>query len=105
MALTIARGSDGLGPTTKNFGAVKFSLVEITFDSSYPTGGESVAAADVGLARIDFALVPGLNVDASRLIAWDQDNSKLLLFTDFSTEAANTSDQSTISAIVCFVGV
>lgn len=83
--------------------AGKAVVVDITFDNSYPTGGEAFAAADVQLSSIDY-----VNVDqkgaASRIVNYDYTNSKLMLFTALSTEAANASDQSTIVVRALVVG-
>jgi len=35
-------------------GGVRVAYVDVTFDSSYPTGGEPLAPADVGLSQITF---------------------------------------------------
>jgi hypothetical protein len=47
----------------------------IAFDSSYPTGGESLAAADLGLAKIDFIQVSPKGF----LFEYDYTNSLLLV--------------------------
>lgn len=39
------------------FGDLQVRIVELAFDSSYPTGGESVTPAMLGLNTIDFLLV------------------------------------------------
>ncbi|MEM2125708.1 MAG: hypothetical protein QXQ53_04855 [Candidatus Methanosuratincola sp.] len=39
------------------FGNKRFVTFTIAFDSSYPTGGESLTAANLGLSSIDFLLV------------------------------------------------
>jgi len=70
-------------------------VADITFDSSYPTGGEPLTPADLGMTSIEWleAKQKGL---ASRLAAYDYANAKLVLFTAIGAEAANASDQSTI---------
>ncbi len=104
MALTIVNTSDALGPQARSVGALKAVFANITFDSSYPTGGEAIAATDIGLARIDGCVAAG-QAAGSRLFQWDQTNKKLLVFTAVGTEAANASDQSTIVADFIFFGV
>ena len=42
----------------KMHGGIRGRIVEITFDNSYPTGGEAVSAADVGLDSAIYLLVP-----------------------------------------------
>lgn len=51
MALTLADVSGAEGPLY-SLGNLKAKVVDVTFDSSYPTGGESLTAADVGLTNI-----------------------------------------------------
>lgn len=104
MALTIAEATTGLGVRKKNFGAEEFSLVKITFDSSYPTGGEAVTPSEVGMTRIDGAWPVG-QAAGSRVAQWDQANGKILLFDDALAQVANASDQSTIVIYFIFIGV
>lgn len=70
-------------------------VADITFDNSYPTGGEALAAADVGLSKIEYVRAEQKGV-ANRICEYDYANSKLLLFTALGTQAANASDQSAI---------
>jgi hypothetical protein len=75
MALT-------LSPVTRtNFGDKRVRIYDVTFDSSYPTGGESLTPADVGLKAI--YTVEGSqarNADGSltHSIIYDHANKKLL---------------------------
>ena len=75
----------------------------LTFDSSYPTGGEAVAASSFSnFIRLDFL---GLNAHtdvATKLAVWDRSNAKIILYVEDGTtgieaQAANTSDQSAVS--------
>lgn len=70
-------------------------IADITFDNSYPTGGESLTPANLGLSTID-SCVARQKAAASRIVEYDYANSKLMLFTALGTEAADTSNQSTI---------
>lgn len=78
-------------------------VATVTFDSSYPTGGEAVTPSNFGLQSIR-NVEPAVPVAGSRLVAWDGTNSKLKVFTAIGTEAADTSDQSTIIAPVVVYG-
>lgn len=65
-------------------GAEYVSIVDVTFDSSYPAGGEAVTAADFGLNTIRTVL-PAVAVDPDTadnalVVAFDHTNSKILLF-------------------------
>lgn len=80
-------------------GNKRLVVADVTFDSSYPTGGEAIAASDFGLSSIDTVLP---YPHASRICTYDDTNKKLLLHTALGTEASNASDQSTI-AVRCEV--
>jgi hypothetical protein len=83
------------------FGNKRIVLASITFDASYPTGGEALTAAELGLSSLDHVIpLP----HASRIGVWDDTNSKIKLYTALGTEAANTSDQSTIVLVVLAIG-
>jgi hypothetical protein len=86
-------------------------LDEITFDSTYPAGGEPIAPADIGFYRIDAILVGGAAADAgtvSNQTKWDRTNAKLQLFesggaaADFSEQ--NTVDQSAKKCLALIFG-
>jgi len=60
----------------------------VTFDSSYPTGGEAVSLADLGLNRLDWLDVTTVN---GNVPAWDGSTSapKIKLFwVDTTTDGA-----------------
>ena len=87
----------------------KLVIAEVGFDDSYPTGGEAIAASDIGLQGIQFGIPGGVD-DATYHAAWDQTNLKLLLYVEDGTsgieaQAANTSDQSAVVVPVLFLGV
>lgn len=85
----------------RNYSDNREKIVDFTFDSSYPTGGEPITAA-LALCRntIDF-IIPGPVTTAGAIsptksVVWDHVNSKLLLYTAAGTEAVNATDQSTV---------
>jgi hypothetical protein len=104
MALSIAKvaGADHVE------GNKKVKVRTITFDNSYPTGGESLTPNDVGLKTIDTVqggVAPATSGGATaRTVAYDHTNQKLLVYTTASAEAANASDQSAFSIRLRFVG-
>lgn len=107
MALTFADKAPNVKAGSR--GAVSpvsgWKVVRVTFDNSYPTGGEAITAADVGFDTLDY-LIPfrqapdGGAQTVGILPTWDSTNGKLKLSvigaTGLVTEAANTSDQSTV---------
>lgn len=50
----------------------------ITFDSSYPTGGEAFDKADIGLGRLDW--ISFNQGEDGRVFHWDATNAKILVF-------------------------
>lgn len=74
----------------------------ITFDNSYPTGGEVIDPAQLGMSTVEsVSLTP---TAGTRLFSWNQTTRAIQVFTALSTEAANASDQSTISIRVLAFG-
>lgn len=105
MALSVAKVQAAENAVPQNGGAVNIVQVRITFDNSYPTGGELLTGASLGLFRV-LAIVPsGTDIAGSRLVTWDDATGKLKLFTALGTEALNASDQSTIVVTALVVGV
>lgn len=85
-------------------GAFKQVIADVTFDSSYPTGGESFGPADVDPSAASgsaFWFLAAHNNDATladqRECAYDYTNKKLVLRTAITTEATNASDQSNVT--------
>lgn len=61
-------------------------LGTITFDSSYPTGGESFDKADIGLVKMEWiAFNQG---EDGRVFHWDAANSKILVYESGTASAA-----------------
>lgn len=85
-------------------GNKRMTVTAVTFDSSYPTGGEAVTAADFGLVVLDIVLV---QPPSGFFVEFDSANSKLVVrhstaghthtentagtYTQNATTAANTS--------------
>lgn len=85
------------------FGNKRVVIASLTFDSSYPTGGEAVLPSDFGLSSID-SILCFPHKTMTRLAAYDHANAKVKLYTALSTEAAAASDQSSITIEVLVVG-
>lgn len=54
-----------------------YVIVDVDFDSSYPTGGESLTPDSVGLGKIDFCLA---SPTAGYVFEYDYTNEKLKAF-------------------------
>ena len=111
MALTIAdvTGADSV------FGNKRVKVKDITFDSAYPTGGESLVPDDVGLTVIDAALPcgPAQVADGTTAVPVKFDGSDNTLKAYHAPadaadavldEAANDEDLSGYSVRVVFIG-
>lgn len=70
----------GQDKSTQRNPGLSWRIVDITFDSSYATGGESLAASDVGLQTITEVLPGGGATPPGMICQWDQTNGKLALF-------------------------
>lgn len=72
-------------------------LVDVTFDASYPTGGEPLTAANLGFASI-LAIHGEIVLGAAvREVAYDRANAKLLAFAPGDLEVADTTDLSAVT--------
>ena len=74
----------------------------VTFDNSYPTGGEALTAAALGLDTAVDAVFPATG--GADVVVWDRANGKLVLYTADGTEATNASDQSAVSRDILVLG-
>ena len=87
-------------------GAQRLNVVTFTFDSSYPTGGETVVATDLGMrARVD-AIVPAGAApygSGAYTVQWVSPKLKAISLADGS-EAGNTTDLSGLSINVLVLG-
>lgn len=66
-------------------------IVDITGDSSYPTGGSSLTLAMLGLFELD-AFEPQMPPSGVRTYQYDYANLKLKAFSAFNTEVSNATD-------------
>jgi hypothetical protein len=109
MALTIAN-PEHQPNQPQVIGQNKVAQKKVTFDASYPTGGEAVTPASVGLTYIDYVRASPLS---DYRISWDRTNSKLKVFwgdnnnasDSAGVEVADTTDLSGLVAYLEFVGV
>lgn len=81
----------------------------VTFDSSYPTGGELIVASDFGLDEILFVNVGAVSDVATKVVRWIRSTGALQIFIEDGTsgimaEAANASDQSAVDITIEVVG-
>jgi excinuclease UvrABC helicase subunit UvrB len=80
------------------------ALADVTFDSSYTTGGLAVSPSAFGFRGAVTAIIPAGRGAGSRICEYDDAAQKLKLFTALGTEAANASNQATITFRVLALG-
>jgi len=100
--MAVSLGTTAAG-TFRRFviGNRKCVLVDITGDTSYPTGGSSLTAAQLGLRSVEYADTP--QATGGVTFTYDRANSKLMTFTG-GTQTTNATNQSSISARMMFIG-
>ena len=106
MPLTFANRED------LSIGNERGVRLDITFDSSYPTGGEALTAADLGLSRVNQLISDqgGLGAADGRVIQYDRDNELLLAFESAGAaqamaEVINATDLSDLTVRVTALGI
>lgn len=98
--LTAHAAAPGKASKVKVYGGgsrpVTMRLYQLDFDSSYPTGGESIS--DIWN---DFTEVLAIFTEqrGARLFEVNYSTKKLLMYTAVGTEATNASNQSTITDV------
>jgi hypothetical protein len=99
MAITKTRLKDGYNIE----GKFASQIVDITLDSSYPTGGESILPSEVGLKAIYGARILGYKdaTSGGYEIKWDYDSNKLMAFVTagFTPAGTNSAPAFTGSAL------
>lgn len=94
------------------FGDRRVHIFDVTWDSAYATGGESLTAADLGLSRVDLVLCePTVAADGltSYQTAYSRANETLQLFNSAGDgdpfDEAGTDDVSTYITRIMAIGV
>ena len=101
MAVSISIGDKAV------LGNKRVTFSTVTFDSSYPTGGEPLTAADLGLSTVEYAVCNVNTVGGTQNVAnvwYDKANSKIKVYDETPGEASNTSDLSTLLVDVIAFG-
>lgn len=89
-------------------GNMRLKIYDVTFDNSYPTGGESLTPADLGLNHIEAIIAEG----GAYNFGYDYTNEKLKAFygnNDAASdgplvEVANATDLSSVSTRIVVIG-
>ena len=89
------------------FGNKRVRVHDVDFDSSYPTGGESLTASDLGLNKVEFLIAES---KSGYTFEYDYTNSKLLAYYVDNNAAAdsaqiqvpNTTDLSSVTNVRVF---
>lgn len=73
------------------WGSHRVAWRDVTFDSSYASGGEVLSPASFGLKTIQDVEIVGYDTDAAPyVIKWDKDNGKLMAFVSAGFTPAGT---------------
>ncbi len=85
------------------------TFTKVTFDSSYPTGGEAIVAADLGLTTLRevISVLTLAPLFSEKIVTWDRANSKLTIGVEGAAifvQAGSASDQSSVIALVVAIG-
>lgn len=104
VVLTVLAGSlEPLGRHTE--GSKKRVTVQVTGDTSYPTGGTAITAAQFGLSNLDTVnICGGISNVGSRLVSWNQTTGKLQWWSALTTEITNTTNLSADFIVVEAIG-
>lgn len=96
MALTLTKTKSGV------VGDQRYWMGVVAFDSSYPAGGEALAASDIneGWTQINHVMVDSGSAGvATKRVVWDESAETLVIFIEngasgIEAEAADASNQS-----------
>lgn len=104
MALTISKTRSGV------VGDLRYFAGTVTFDSSYPTGGEAITPANFWMTNSLVSVIVNPADDAGVEVKWAPSTSKLLVFVEdnvsgISAEAGNGTDQSGVVVPVFVLGI
>ena len=77
-------------------------IADITFDSSYATGGESLTQTDLGLTR-SLVLLQASPATTGHSCPYDYTNAKLMAFNG-TTQISNATDLSSVTTRVMAIG-
>jgi hypothetical protein len=104
MSVSVAMVND---PYLTVVGNKKHVVADVTFDSSYPTGGEALTAANLGMTKIDYAECNVKAVGGTVNVAnvyYDRANSKIQVFDETPAEVTDTATLATLVVQVKAVG-
>lgn len=81
------------------FGSRRVTVTDVTLDSSYPTGGEAITAAQLGLSTVLFAFCNVKAVSGTVNVAnayYDSANSKIKVYDETPAEVANAASLASV---------
>lgn len=87
MALTVTKTKEGVA------GDLRYVTGTLAFDSSYPTGGESLTAANLGMSKIWVVMFPENKTGYA--FEYDYTNSKVLVYSQGATTGATAAGGTT----------
>jgi hypothetical protein len=102
MAITVTTPATALPFVPGN---LRCTVRDVVLDDSYPTGGESLTAADLGMSVVSFAIatVKVAGTGSVTAVHYDVATSKLLAYTA-AAQVGNTVDVSAVTVQVIAFG-
>lgn len=101
----------GGGEPGQNSSHLLIRVIDVTFDSSYPTGGEALDFTTLGFDTV-LAVIPAGKTTGGYEFAYDYGNSKIIAYWVDTTvdgaamaEVANATNLSTVVARFVVIGV
>lgn len=85
-----------LAASNLEYPVFKTVIGKLAFDSSYPTGGEAITAAQLGLSKI---VRMKFQPSGTYLFAFDTANNKVKVYSAINTEVSNATDLSALTAV------
>lgn len=104
MALTVGTPEYWVKPSARG---KKVGLVQLTFDSSYASGGYALDYGQIaGLdSEVEAVWEVGINAAGDGYFTqWDSENKKIKVYDQDAAEAASSASLGSISCYVMFVG-
>ena len=79
-------------------------ITDVTFDSSYTTGGYALTPSTLGLDSIEFVDFDLLPISGAVEFQYNHSTKKVLAFTNGGAEVSNATDLSTITGRLKVIG-
>ena len=100
MALVVNQPAGLPGNIGGGLGNLNINIVDVTLDSSYPTGGTTVTPAAVGMGNVVLAMLPLTPLNGNFVPFWNTGTGKLQVFTLAAAPAVEVTNATNLSGTV-----